>query len=92
MEMFWRFLILIVFFSIVSPSIVFADNVKNFLSEKQKEFPECVRVVRNQLFIIPEENRIAMLPYLFEACKSGRAIGEKRTKKLFQKKKIDPEQ
>lgn len=73
-------------------STTFADKVNDFLSEKQKEFPECVRVVRSQLFIIPEQNRIAMMPYLFEACKSGRAIGEKRTKKLFKKKKAEPQQ
>jgi hypothetical protein len=86
-----RFSLLGISFAVFWPSASFANKVNDYLAEKQKEFPECVRVVRNQLVVLPEESQIAMLPYLFDACKSGRAIGEKRTRKLFQKKKTDPQ-
>lgn len=74
---------LIISFSVLLPLISFTSKINEFLSDKQKEFPDCERVVRNQLFIILEENRIAMPPYLFETYKFGRVIGEKRTKKLY---------
>lgn len=84
-----RFLLALVLIGAVSPAWA-SGQVDKYLKENQKDYPECVRVVRNQLFILPPETHIAMLPHLLEACKSGRAIGEKRNRKFFLKKK-EPE-
>lgn len=53
-------------------------NVDEYLAQYQKDYPECIKVVRGQLFVLSEEQRIPMVPHLLKACKSGRSIGEAR--------------
>jgi hypothetical protein len=80
---------LAIFFSLCAMVFVFlprvgvGEDVESFLKEKEYDYPGCVAIVRNQLFLIPDEQRVAVIPYLFNSCVSGRSLGEKRTKEMY---------
>lgn len=59
------------------------EDTEETLKRYQERYPGCTAVVRNQLFILPEDMHIALLPKLLETCLAGREIGEKRTKKMY---------
>ncbi|WP_028880233.1 hypothetical protein [Terasakiella pusilla] len=49
----------------------------------KNDYPGCVEVVKNQLALFDEATRVGVMPYLMQACMSGRQIGEKRTKEMY---------
>ncbi|MCW8915309.1 MAG: hypothetical protein OQK24_05565 [Magnetovibrio sp.] len=63
---------------------VAAQDVPKYLEERSEDYPGCTEIVMRQMLAIPEENRIAMMRYLFEACKTGRSIGKDRTLEMYE--------
>lgn len=53
------------------------------LDSYQADYPGCVAIVKNQLALFAPEQQVAVMPALMTACMSGRQIGEKRTKKMY---------
>lgn len=58
-------------------------QVSDKVDQYKKDYPGCVEVVKNQLALFDEATRVGVMPYLMQACMSGRQIGEKRTKKMY---------
>ena len=63
----------------VSGAVLAGDD----LDQYKEDYPGCVAIVKNQLLLFAPENQVAMMPHLMEACMSGRQIGEKRTKQMY---------
>ncbi|NVK19745.1 MAG: hypothetical protein HWE30_13680 [Methylocystaceae bacterium] len=53
------------------------------LDKYKDDYPGCVTIVKNQLALFGPEQQIAVMPALMNACMSGRQIGEKRTKQMY---------
>lgn len=56
----------------------------DYLADRDDEYPGCTTIVKKQLLLFPEAQRLQLMPHLFEACSAGRAIGEQRMQKMYE--------
>jgi len=75
---------------ILATSTAFAteQNVEpdweSHLQEQEEAYPGCVKVVEDQLTSIEAAQHDAIGRLLLETCMTGREIGEKRTRKMYE--------
>lgn len=64
-----------------------AVSWQDLLEEKNKDYPGCVFIVRNEIQYLDEYQLDYSVPMLLHSCIKGREIGEKRMKNMYD---IDP--
>lgn len=67
----------------ISLSATLQAKAEEKVDQYKKDYPGCVEVVKGQLALFDEATRVGVMPYLMQACMSGRQIGEKRTKEMY---------
>ncbi|MFT4562753.1 MAG: hypothetical protein ACI9BW_002500 [Gammaproteobacteria bacterium] len=63
------------------------DLIEKLFKEKNRDYPGCVFIVRDEVEYIDINDRAEAVPRLLDICIKGRSIGEKRVRKMYE---IDP--
>ncbi len=63
------------------------DPIERLFREKNRDYPGCVFIVRDEVEYIDIDDRAEAVPRMLDLCIKGRSIGEKRVIKMYE---IDP--